>query len=132
VVPKTHLQSLSILAADDSIDNQLLLKSFLTRYGAKVDFASNGNEAVEKAASSPYDIVLMDLQMPLCDGYHATKRLRSMGYDKPILALSAHARNEEQEKSLLAGCNDHITKPINMKGLLSAIVRHTGLEVQGQ
>jgi PAS domain S-box-containing protein len=129
---RTQLQSLFILAADDSLDNQLLLKSFLTRYGAKVDFASNGFEAVEKASAHPYDLVLMDLQMPVCDGYSATRRLRSMGFDKPILALSAHARNEEQEKSFMAGCNDHITKPINIKSLLTSIVRHTGLEAEGQ
>jgi PAS domain S-box-containing protein len=129
---RTQLQSLSILAADDSLDNQLLLKSFLTRYGAKVDFASNGFEAVEKAAAHSYDLVLMDLQMPICDGYSATRRLRNMGFDKPILALSAHARNEEQEKSFMAGCNDHITKPINIKSLLTSIVRHTGLEAESQ
>jgi signal transduction histidine kinase/CheY-like chemotaxis protein len=129
---RNHLQSLSILAADDSTDNQLLLKTFLTRLGARVDFASNGHEAVEKAASSAYDIVLMDLQMPVCDGYNATRRLRSLGFNKPILALSAHARNEEQEKSLMAGCNGHITKPINMNSLLTAIVRHTGLAVEDQ
>ncbi|HET9239691.1 MAG TPA: response regulator [Oligoflexus sp.] len=132
IFARTQLESISILAADDSMDNQLLLKSFLTRYGAKVDFASNGFEAVEKAAANPYDIVLMDLQMPVCDGYSATRRLRSMGFDKPILALSAHARNEEQEKSFLAGCNDHITKPINIKSLLASIVRHTGLETESQ
>jgi PAS domain S-box-containing protein len=129
---RDHLQHLSILAADDSVDNQFLLKSFLTRYGAKVDFANNGHEAVDKAVSTPYDLVLMDLQMPVCDGYSATKRLRSMGFNKPILALSAHARNEEQEKSLMAGCNDHITKPINMNSLLAAIVRHTGHAAKDQ
>jgi PAS domain S-box-containing protein len=127
---RDRLRELVILAADDSLDNQTLLKSFLSRYGAQVDIASNGYEAVDKASKGTYDMVLMDLQMPLCDGYNATRRLRSLGYKKPILALSAHARHEEQEKSLMAGCNDHITKPINLNGLLAAIVRHAGLDAK--
>jgi PAS domain S-box-containing protein len=130
VYSRNQLRNLLILAADDSLDNQTLIKSFLSRYGAQVDIAGNGYEAVDKASSTAYDLVLMDLQMPICDGYNATRRLRSLGFKKPILALSAHARHEEQEKSLMAGCNDHITKPIDMNGLLAAIVRHAGLAMQ--
>lgn len=113
------LKETRILVVDDSPDNQLLMRLFLESAGALVDSAGDGEEAISKATSRDYDIILMDIQMPRVDGLQATKRLRSKGYDRPILALTAHAMKEEIDRSLEAGCNEHIIKPIARLTLLA-------------
>jgi CheY-like chemotaxis protein len=110
-----------ILVVDDSADNRLLVSRVLTRVGAEVALAVNGLEAVEKATASEYDMILMDIQMPEMDGYAATRALRSRGYSKPIVALSAHAMEEDQRRSLEAGCNAHLTKPVNQRAIYDVI-----------
>src|SRR5690606_28934492 len=112
------LRDLKILLAEDSVDNQLLIKRFLTLAGASVDTAVNGREAIDKALKQKYDIILMDVQMPELDGISATKQLRAQGYSGIIIALTAHALTEERERTLQAGCNDHFTKPINRSELI--------------
>ncbi len=106
--------SYNVLLAEDSHDNQILIKIFLKKLGARVDVAVNGEEAIHMAMAQRYDIVLMDMMMPIMDGLEATRRLRSLGYHKPIVALTAHALKEEVEKSMLAGCDLHLTKPIQI------------------
>jgi PAS domain S-box-containing protein len=111
----------SVLLAEDSYDNQILIKIFLKKLGAQVDIAVNGEEAIRLASSGRYDIVLMDMMMPVMDGLEATRRLRAMGYYKPIVALTAHALKEEVEKSIAAGCDLHLTKPIQIEVLRRTI-----------
>lgn len=124
-IREDSLKGLRVLVVDDSPDNQQLIWHFLTRHGATVDAADNGMLGFRKALARDYDIVLMDIQMPEMDGYTATQRLRSAGYNKPILALTAHGMTEVRKKCLYVGCTDHLTKPINSKELVSSIVRHT-------
>lgn len=106
-----------VLIVDDSADNQILLQFFMKKWGLNYDWATNGQEAIDKATSNQYDIVLMDIQMPLKDGYEATQELRQKGFEKPIVALTAHAMKAETERCLLAGCNRYLTKPIDFRSL---------------
>lgn len=118
------LEGLKLLLVDDAPDNRLLVKTILQRAGARVELAENGLEAIEKAWKREFDAVLMDIQMPVLDGHAATLRLRQDGYTKPIIALTAHAVQEERERCLRVGCNDHLAKPVNSEMLLSAILKH--------
>jgi signal transduction histidine kinase len=126
------LQGVSILVVEDVPDNQHLIRQILHRSGAKVDLAENGQIGVEKALGQDYDIVLMDLQMPIKDGFRATAELRRHGFQKPIVALTAAGMVEERERALSSGCSDHITKPINVAGLLRAVCVHTGRSEPGR
>jgi two-component system, sensor histidine kinase len=119
-----NLKGRKILLVEDAVDNQLLITRFLQKSGAIIDIANNGEEGVKKALANDYELVLMDIQMPLLDGYEATSRLRQAGFKKPILALTAHALNEEREKCLLTGCNGHLTKPINRQQLIENISKY--------
>ncbi len=116
------LKGLKILVAEDAFDNQLLIHTILSGCGAKVEVANNGLEAVYMASHSDFDIILMDLQMPKMDGYEATETLRRQGYQKPILALTAHAMIEERQRTRRAGCDAHLTKPLNPKELVDTIL----------
>lgn len=117
------LESVKVLVVDDSPDNQVLLNLFLSKEGALTEFANNGQEGVDKALNSDFDLVLMDIQMPVMDGHKATKELRQRGFVKPIVALSAHAMKEDRDKSLEVGCNEHLIKPINRTQLIETVAR---------
>lgn len=112
------LTDISILLIDDVEDNRLLIDRILTRRGARVETAANGFEGVQKALKNSYDIVLMDIQMPVMDGYTATRKLREAGYTRPIIALTAHAMKDDRERCLNAGCTDYLTKPIRVDHLV--------------
>lgn len=114
---------LKILLVEDSPDNQILIRRLLANAGMIVDIANNGVEGVEMAELNNYDVILMDMQMPVLDGYAATKQLRQDGYTKPIVALTAHAMLEERTKTLESGCDAHLTKPINLRLLIDTIAR---------
>ena len=122
---------LRILLAEDSQDNVLLIQSYLRSSGCNADVASNGEIALQKYMAGTYDVVLMDVQMPVMDGYAATRRIRRWEAEHrsrrpvPILALTAHALPEEVRKSLDAGCTAHLTKPIRKTTLMRAIAEHT-------
>lgn len=116
-----HLAGLRILLVDDSDDNQMLIGHFVKMAGADVQLASDGETAIQMALKSNFDVILMDIQMPGMDGVEATTRLRRCGFAKPIIALTAHAMLAEKERCLAAGCNKHITKPINREFLITAI-----------
>jgi signal transduction histidine kinase len=122
------LAGFKILAVEDVKDNQLLIEGLLTKRGAKVEVADNGVEGVQKATHDNFSVVLMDLQMPLLDGYRAVKKLRRLGFDRPIVALTAHALVEDREKALANGFDEYITKPINPADLVNVIVKlgHAG------
>jgi CheY-like chemotaxis protein len=83
----------------------------------------NGLEVIEKAMEDKHHLILMDVMMPVCDGYEATRTLRERGYKKPIIALTAHALREQREQSFKEGCNEHLVKPINRPLLISTIAR---------
>ncbi len=105
------LRGRRILLVEDCTDNQRLIRFFIERAGAKVTIASDGIEGVEAAMREDFDLVLMDMQLPILDGYGATRELRRLGFSKPIIALTAHAMGNEREKCLAAGCSEYISKP---------------------
>jgi two-component system, sensor histidine kinase len=121
-IVKDALAGMNLLLVEDSVDNEALMSLYLLNAGAKIEVARNGFEAIEAATNKSFDVILMDVQMPGLDGLEATRRLRAQGYAQPIIALTAHALPEEIEKSLSAGCNSHVTKPISRANLIRAIV----------
>lgn len=123
-------RELNILLAEDNPDNRMLICAYLKKSSCKIDIAENGEIAVEKFKANKYDIVLMDIEMPKMNGYTATKIIRQWEKEKglapmPIVALSAHALKEHEQKSKDAGCNGHITKPIKKLSLLQALKDYT-------
>jgi CheY-like chemotaxis protein len=120
-----RLVGVSVLLVEDSQDIMQLVGRILLEAGAKVDYANNGKEALARAHNSKFDVILMDLQMPVMDGYEATAQLRKEGYKAPIIAVSAHALKEEHESCLAAGFASHISKPIDGNKLLELIAKPT-------
>ncbi len=118
-----RLDGIKILLAEDSPDNQLVVSRFLMLAGATVDAASNGKEAVEKAKKDQYDVILMDLQMPIMDGFEATAELRKEGYKGKIVALTAHTLSDDREGCLRSGFDEHIGKPVNRNALIEVVER---------
>lgn len=116
----------NILLAEDSPDNAALFVMYLKHAGANVDVAENGLEAVNKVRTKSYDLVLMDIQMPVMDGFKATKELRMQGFTLPIIALTAHALNDQKEKAFDTGFTGYVTKPIQPNQLLQVLERHLG------
>ncbi len=117
------LQGLKILLAEDAPDNRYLLNHVLTEQGAVVEVAENGLVAVEKARRRHYDVIVMDIQMPVLDGNSATEQLRSNGITAPVIALTACALASEREKSFKCGVNDYLTKPIDFLKLIQTVKR---------
>ena len=115
-----------ILVVDDGSANRRLIELYLTRAGCTVDQAENGIQGLEKALANDYDVILMDMQMPEMDGYTATSKLREMGYDLPIIALTAAAMQEDEQKSLAAGCSAFLTKPVKLDRLTKEIYKFVG------
>jgi signal transduction histidine kinase/CheY-like chemotaxis protein/predicted hydrocarbon binding protein len=115
-----------ILLAEDGPDNQRLITFILRKAGARVTVAENGQEALNLALESqrennPFNIVLMDMQMPVMDGYQAARSLRKAGYTKPIVALTAQAMLGDYKRCIDAGCDSYLTKPINRSELLKSL-----------
>lgn len=118
------LRGKRILIVDDSEENKILLRVYLAKAGMEVQSAVNGAMGVEKAMQEDFDLILMDIQMPIMDGYTATENLRASGYDKPIIALTANAMKEDRQRSIESGCNDYLTKPIDSSRLLTTLAKH--------
>lgn len=116
-----RLEGVRVLLAEDSEDNETLVRLYLEKEGAVITYAHNGLEALDRLKDSDFDIVLMDIQMPLLDGLEATRQMRQKGFQKPIVALTAHAMKDDVEKSLKAGCDTHLTKPIRGESLIEEI-----------
>jgi len=115
-----------ILLVEDGDDNQRLISGLLRSRGARVELASDGEAALACFAlaeeqGTPFDLVLMDMQMPLLDGYATTRALRNRGATTPIIALTAHATSDDRERCLAAGCDDFATKPIQRAKLLELV-----------
>ena len=111
-----------ILLVEDNELNYEIAKTVLEEAGFRVDGASNGKEAVDKASDNTYDVILMDIQMPIMDGYEATKELRKLGNRTPIIAMTANAFSEDRKKAKEVGMDGYIAKPIDVNKLVSTIV----------
>jgi signal transduction histidine kinase/ActR/RegA family two-component response regulator len=121
------LSGLNVLVVEDGRVNQIVISTQLTDAGTKVTLTDNGQAAIEsisanESAGTPFDVVLMDMQMPIMDGYEATTRLRSNGYARPIIAITAHALSGDCEKTLEVGCNAYLSKPVNREQLIRTIL----------
>lgn len=116
-----RLDGVKVLLAEDSPDNMLLVSKLLKIAGAQVETAENGKVALEKAYHGKYDIILVDIQMPVMDGYQTLSELRKNGYDLPIIALTAHTLKEDRMQSLASGFDDHIGKPVDRSLLINSI-----------
>jgi CheY-like chemotaxis protein len=119
------VKPLRILIAEDSADNRLLLQVYLKGSPHQLTFADDGKAAVDQFATSSFDLILMDMQMPVMDGLTATRAIRAIERERraaaiPIIALTANARPQDVELSGNAGCNHHLSKPISKHNLLSA------------
>ena len=119
----------TILLVDDSLDNRFLTASYLDGVVDRVEVAENGKTAVAKAQAERFDVIVMDIKMPDMDGHAATRAIREHERSKghapvPIIALTAYASKEEEQRCLAAGCTIYLTKPITKRGLLQAIERH--------
>ena len=124
---------LYILLAEDHILNQKLALAYLEGFGLQVDLAENGVEAVEKFKTKTYDLVLMDIQMPLLDGYHASKKIREeLKSNVPIVAMTAHIMANEREKCMSYGMNDYLSKPFKEIDLFNMVNQYLGTQTEAK
>jgi CheY-like chemotaxis protein len=122
-----------VLLAEDGEDNMRLISFMLKKLGVEVVGVMNGRDAVDVALAAeqrgtPFDLVLLDMQMPVLDGYGAAADLRSQGYPRPIVALTAHAMSDDAAKCHAAGCDDYATKPINRDRLRAVLAKHLAVQ----
>ena len=119
--------SCRVLVVDDRRDVRFLTQHFLTEFGAKVELAEDGIDAldvvVKSRESRPFDIILLDMQMPRLDGYQTTIRLREMGFTNPIIALTADAMDTDRNRCLESGCDGYLNKPIDAGKLYEIVTR---------
>ena len=133
-LPAHPLASLCILVVDDSEDNRFLVSQYLKNSGCPLDFAENGQIAVDKLCAGSYDLVFMDLQMPVMDGYEATRRIRAWEREHgrppiPILALTASALESEGNRAIEAGCTEWIRKPVRLAAFRAVVQKYAGRTV---
>ncbi|MBN2030906.1 response regulator [bacterium] len=120
-----------ILLAEDDPSGQKLMNHLLKRLGYEVDIAENGKKVLERLSQNPYDIVLMDMEMPEMDGFTATREIRKNNQckDLPIIALTAHAMKEHRNETIRAGCTDYISKPVDREQLDQLLQKYLKKEV---
>ncbi len=120
--PLTAAAPRRILLVEDNRVNQIVTLKMLEKMGCKADLAENGQQAVEIQRENPYELILMDIQMPVMDGLEATRQIRSESGETPfIIGLSAHALKENRDEALACGMNDYLTKPLKLKELVRAL-----------
>ena len=119
-----------ILLVEDNEMNRDMLSRRLTRRGYDVVIAEDGQQGVDMATSERPDLILMDMSLPVMDGWEATRRIKESGVTKsiPVIALTAHAMSEDRDQALAAGCEDFDTKPVELDRLLEKINRLLGAE----
>lgn len=122
----------NILVAEDNPDNQVLIKLLLQTWGLEPDIANNGAEAVEMALVNDYQLIIMDMQMPVMGGLEATQMLRHAAYDGPIIALTANVMKDDVNTYLQAGCDEALAKPIDKDALESVLVSYLNIEKDSQ
>lgn len=113
-----------VLLVEDMPDNQKLISLYLQKLGCEITLAENGKVGFEKAQDGAFDLILMDIQMPLMNGYEATRRLRENNFRQPIIALTAHAMAEERKKALESGFDGFLTKPVQRQQLIDVLESH--------
>jgi len=120
--------SLRILLVEDNPENRDMLSRRLIRRGHQLSFAADGAEAVQRVEAEIPDLILMDLSLPVMDGWEATRRIKANASTRhiPVIALTAHAMVGDRERALAAGADDYDTKPIDLERLLGKIVALTG------
>ena len=114
----------TILLVEDDEDSYDMLTGRLEHKGYSVDLATTGEDALEMAGETPYDLILMDIRLPDFDGYEATDRIRARadnGAEVPVIAITAYALEEDREKALEAGCDDYHAKPVHFSKLIEQI-----------
>ena len=121
VVSLGSLKPLKLLLCEDNLINQKLMAKILISWNCSVEVANNGEEGVEMASKNDFDAILMDVQMPVMDGLTATIKLRQMGIDTPIIAVTANAMKGDREICISSGMNDYVTKPIVRENLMAAL-----------
>lgn len=123
--PVVDLHGIRVLLAEDNSINQIIAAEILRQQGCLVDIAEDGQQALERACTEIYDVVLMDIQMPVMDGLEAARRIRENPAlaKLPIIAMTAHAMKGDYDKSIAAGMQDHVTKPIDPEALYQTIRR---------
>ena len=120
------LAGVRVLVVEDGDTNRKLIGLVLQRAGVEVTMAENGRIGADLAMKNPFDLILMDMQMPVMDGYTAATLLRQHGLTIPIIALTAHAMKGDQDKCLAAGCSGYVTKPIDADMLLRTVAEMLG------
>jgi CheY-like chemotaxis protein len=121
MVDESDLRRLLVLVVDDNATNRLVLAKMVELLGGTVKFAENGAEAVESGSNDAFDLVFMDIAMPVMDGIEATRRLRANGVDTPIIAVSAHMADGDLPILVQTGFNDLIQKPITVAPIAEAL-----------
>lgn len=129
-ISNKFVKNMKILVAEDTDLNSKLLSKLLEREGIKYDIAQNGEKAIKYFRTNKYDLILMDCQMPVLNGYEATKKIRKIEKEQglkeiPIIAMTANALSDDKDKCSSAGMNDYINKPIDFKHLIDLIIKHT-------
>jgi CheY-like chemotaxis protein len=131
----SQIGQLGILVVDDSEDNRYLVAEYLRSSGCRVEFAENGQAALEKFCAGSYNLVFMDLQMPVLDGYEATRRIRAWEREHqrpatPILALTASALESEGSRAIEAGCTEWIRKPVRLAAFRAVVAKYAGRRIE--
>ena len=118
----------TIMVVDDEPDNRSTVKTVLEKNGYEVETAINADDALKKAKKTKFDLILMDISLPVMDGYDATRNIRKSFQSIPIIGLSAHAMSGDDERAKAAGCNDYLTKPVDEDRLLKMLKEYLGVD----
>jgi CheY-like chemotaxis protein len=129
IAPAIGCLGCHVLLVEDDHDHQPLLSLMLRKSGSEVTLAENGKIAIDMVRHSmaqghPFDLILMDLQMPVLDGFDATRAIRTEGFKNPIIALTARAVSTDRDQSFAAGCDDFLSKPIARPDLVRTLASH--------
>lgn len=119
----SRLQGRSVLVVEDTVDNQVLIKIFLAKMDLKLSFVNNGEEALQILDRQGFDVILMDMQMPILDGYSAVKKIRAKNIFTPVIAMTGYSMKGDRQKCLDSGCDFYISKPFSKADLVQAIYK---------